>query len=140
MTYLDLLPKDIKNIIDKYRIENNPNNKFLEELNKLGYIFKLSFYSQSMYKLPNIFHYYKLPIITISQHHQGIKITGNLPFITDEVLILILRVLAKNIVEVGVINMYLRKYNCKYFLLPLDANFSEVIEINKFHEGKLENF
>lgn len=104
--YLQLLPKDINNITEKYRIENNPNNKFLILLQHLNLSMFMCDGNGLPKSLEKVFKDNNLPI---EIDKAELKIIGDLPFINDNIFKEILEILLQYSAERYFINWLLKK-------------------------------
>lgn len=153
-SYFNLLPSDIRNIAEEYRLANEPNNKvfvtILKKLEELS-IGEFRKVEEVVDVFNEFFRDYNLPIKLIYTQMSAVippafreesettpwtfKI-GKLPFITDEILIdfLYLIIITKRM-ESSFINSLLYKYNINIrisiFYLDEEDNKEIHYEINK---------
>lgn len=144
-TYFELLPRDVLNMVEEYKITNNPNNKFLlfllnsmkedSEIEKLVWSGKISRYSverKIWQNSSNVLRDENFINQFFKSHDLDIKFTGikrysnyneilnvgfgRLPLIDDKLMAEILLMLAKNGQYISTLNTSLYRQNMPFLL------------------------
>lgn len=115
--YISLLPKDITNMVQQYRIENNPNNLMIKNLlDDININLKISIITHKK-ELEKI----GVPVNIIVQpkdEDYGVKIDySNLPLISDRTAGDFLYFLVQNGVPEELLNYKLKKYDTEYRII-----------------------
>lgn len=136
---MNILPKEVVEIVEKYRKENNPGNKFLKLLTERKEIYTYDCYV-TLFSLGQYFKTHSWPIEIRSGFNPEIHITGELPLITEDNLTEMITILIRktNAFRSNVLNWLLKEAGSKLRAVPVSI-FKDG-KLLSFHNGQFKEF